>query len=63
MVGVPGLDDAREARAHEHACAGERGALRDQGFHQGLRLGAGLAPQDAVAGTNYTSEIHHRTGL
>ena len=57
VVGVLRLDDARVVDAEEHAGAGKRGALRDQRFHQRLRFRAGLAGDDAVAGTDEAREI------
>jgi 3-hydroxypropanoate dehydrogenase len=35
------------------------GTLGDQRLDERLRLGARLAPDDSVAGPNYTSQIHH----
>ena len=61
MVRMPGLHDPRVVDAEKQAGTGKGRALRDQGLHQRLRLGAGLAADDSVAGSNYTSEIDHRS--
>ena len=61
MVCMPGLHDPGVVDAEKQAGTGKGRALRDQGLHQRLRLGAGLAADDSVAGSNYTSEIDHRS--
>ena len=56
-----GLHDAGVARAEE-ALPRRRAAARcdDERLDQRLRLGARLSPDDSVAGTHYTCEVHHR---
>src|SRR6266550_4364543 len=61
MVCMPGLHDPGVVDPEKQAGTGKGRALRDQGLHQRLRLGAGLAADDSVAGSNYTSEIDHRS--
>ena len=61
MVRMPGLHDPGVVDAEKYAGTGKCRALRDQGLHQRLRLSAGLAADDSVAGTNYTSQINHRS--
>ncbi len=50
MVGVLRSYAAGVVDAEEYAAARQRRALREQRFDQRLGLGAGLAPEDAVAG-------------
>src|SRR3954464_15475913 len=52
MVGMLGAQEPGVARAEEHAAARKRGALGNQGLHQRLRLRAGLAPDERVAGAH-----------
>jgi len=48
MVGVLGTHETGIARSEEDAAAGKGAALREQGFDERLRLGAGLAPDEAI---------------
>ena len=59
VIGVSRLHDAGIARAEEASHFAERRALGNQRLDERLRLGAGLAPQDALAGANYTTELDH----
>jgi hypothetical protein len=57
MIGMFGPNDARVVDAKEHAGTGECRALRNQGGRERLRLGAGLAQDDSVAGADETREV------
>jgi len=59
VIGMLRLHDAGVARAEEASHFAERGALGNQRLDQRLRLGAGLAPHDALAAANYTTELDH----
>src|SRR5438270_3036848 len=63
MIGIFGLDGSGVIDAEEYLAAGQLSSLRDQGLDQGLRLGAGLAPDNSVSGPNDVRQVDHRTML
>src|SRR6267143_6836708 len=63
MIGILRLDGSGVIDAEEYLAAGQLRPLRDQGLGQGLRLGAGLAPDNSVSGANDARQVDHRTML
>src|SRR6267378_6296324 len=63
MIGIFRLDGSGVIDAEEYLAAGKIGPLRDQGLGQGLRLGAGLAPDHSVSWANDARQVDHRTML
>src|SRR3981081_1005238 len=63
MIGVFRLDGSGVIDAEEYLAAGQLCPLLDQGLDQGLRLGAGLAPDNTVSGANDARQVDHRTML
>ena len=59
MIGVLGLHDPGIARAEEASHCAEVRTLGNETFHERLRLGARLSPDDRVSRPNYTSEVSH----
>src|SRR5260221_5617588 len=63
VVGVLRPDDAGVVDAQEYAGTRERRALRDQRGRERLGLGAGLAKDDAVAGTDKLRKVERHPAM
>ena len=57
VVAVLGLEEVAERDGQEHPHPAERGALGDERLDQRQRLGAALAPENAVSGADVAREV------